>query len=447
MRHIFIASVGGAPQVVTETLWALMHPHKLLSADDVPREPVVPDEVIMLTTSFRGLGPTFKSKSDRLNTTRDKILELYKQYGHPVPKINTLKQQVVRDSAGKEIDDIRNINQNAAFADAITAIMARLKKRRKREPLTLHMSLAGGRKTMSSLYHAVMLYYGTEKDELTHVLVENTLLETASDFWWPDQKQATVNGYSAKEGKIVKLSTAAQMDAEGSQYDSAQLDLVTVPFDPLGRLIPDIDQRFATYEKLILHQRWERNSEPVVFHRRSRTISVSGEDVALSPATFAILFTLAAARKQNWTSPYDNQIAGLQGNVLTNDIRYGLDNNAVPRETRALKLLGQLFDEWEDAISWENRPDGEPGNFLKDTLNWPPPDSDEKELKTPFDGALGNLRKELKKKGKEHYFPAFLSGIGVTTRKKKISLVDGYEMSTSFIGLDVDPGRIKFCDD
>ena len=443
MKHVFIASVGGAPQVVTETLWALMHPHKMLSADSQGRDPVVPGEIIMFTTAFKGLGNTFASKKERLEMTRDKIVELYRQYGHPPPKFSPSPALVVRGPDGKELQDIRDAEENACFADAVVTVMTGLTKRRRREDLILHVSLAGGRKTMSSYLHWAMITFGTGHDELTHVLVENTNLESAGDFWWPDQAQKLVYSHVAKQ----ELSTDAQMDARGNIGDAARLDLVRVPFDPLGRTVPDIDRRYANFADLMAYQEWERAGEPIIFHLKSHAITVAGKRMVIHNAAFAVLFVAAKARKERWTSPYDNQIPGLEGRILAYDIRYGLDHLGKPRDSKARQAVDALYKYW-----WESTPQEErfgrskPTNFIVDSEQLSPPKSGEKDGSGVKD-ALGDLNRELKNLATSHYLPEALREIKHKVVRKTIELDGGYKMSMNHFGLDFDPDRIDFRDD
>ena len=436
MKHIFIASVGGAPQVVTETLWALMHPHKMLSAESQARDPVVPDEIIMLTTAFKGLGATFSSKKKRLDVTRAKINALYRQYEHQLPKINSNRAQVVRSGDGKELEDIRNAEENAAFADAVVAVMTDLQQRRKKEALTLHVSLAGGRKTMSSYLYWGIINFGTEYDELTHVLVENHFLESAADFWWPNQEKKTVYSYAAKQN----LSTDAQMDASGNLGDAARLDLVRVPFDPLKRTIPDIASRFANFTDLVAYQEWERNGGPIVFHLASHALNVAGKRITLTRSSFAILSTFATAAIENWNAKSHNEFPMLLGKVLMDDMRFGLDENGQRRDTKTIGYLEGLFERYEAIDEEEGLHDPSDKferGFFDDTMRESRP-VNEKASKTVFDGALGNLNKELKALAKQYYLPAAL----LTLRGKKVK-----GLPSAVIGLEFNPDRIELRDD
>ncbi|MBV1868709.1 MAG: hypothetical protein KUG69_12520 [Marinosulfonomonas sp.] len=52
MKTILVSSLGGTPQVVTETLWALMNPHLLIDETHRDRDAVFPKKIHILTTAF-----------------------------------------------------------------------------------------------------------------------------------------------------------------------------------------------------------------------------------------------------------------------------------------------------------------------------------------------------------------------------------------------------------
>ena len=85
MKHILVASLGGAPQVITETLWAMMNPDRLFDPAHRDRKPVAPEEIHILATSFY-MQP-FSSVEERNAAIREKIGVLYAQYGRKPPHI------------------------------------------------------------------------------------------------------------------------------------------------------------------------------------------------------------------------------------------------------------------------------------------------------------------------------------------------------------------------
>ncbi len=70
-----------------------------------------------------------------------------------------------------------------AFGDAVCEVVQR---ETRDDGAVVHLSLAGGRKTMSFHGGAAMTLFGRPQDELSHVLVHPPALERPeADFWWP----------------------------------------------------------------------------------------------------------------------------------------------------------------------------------------------------------------------------------------------------------------------
>ena len=155
-KNILIATVGASPAVVTETLWALMNPEKLRSGRN--RERFVPDTVHVITTKH----------GQRLFRHFDlgrRIEELYRQHGETPPAVHVDVPEV----DGEPINDIRTQMENIAYADHLSAM---LRNYTAAPETKVHVSIAGGRKTMTSFGHTALMFLGRPQDELSHVLVE-----------------------------------------------------------------------------------------------------------------------------------------------------------------------------------------------------------------------------------------------------------------------------------
>jgi CRISPR-associated protein (TIGR02584 family) len=151
---------GLSPQVVTETIWALAQ-----------REPpAAPQEIVLLTTApgeavaQRLLPPALRELSAQLGVAL------------PPPEI-----QVMRDRRGQPLDDISSTDDNQAAADAITAA---IRVATADPDVQLHVSIAGGRKTMGCLAGMALSLFGRAQDQLTHVLVD-ARFQAREDFFFP----------------------------------------------------------------------------------------------------------------------------------------------------------------------------------------------------------------------------------------------------------------------
>lgn len=159
-RLRLLAITGLSPQVVTETIWALVR--------GIPS--TTPQEIVLLTTA-QG-----EAVAHRLLPAA--LAELSDQLGVTLPEPEILP---MRDRSGRPLDDIASRDDNQAAADAITAAI----RAATADPdLQLHVSIAGGRKTMGCLAGMALSLFGRAQDRLTHVLVD-ARFQAREDFFFP----------------------------------------------------------------------------------------------------------------------------------------------------------------------------------------------------------------------------------------------------------------------
>ena len=155
-RTILVAGMGTSPAVLTNAVWALAH----------QRMPVVPDEVVVLITKD---GKALLKKelleggvwADMLKyLEREKIdIEWKLVFGET-------SIRVIPDACGNELDDLRTGEDNLRAADFM---LAQLRQYTEDSGVDLHVSIAGGRKTMSALPFLCMTLLGREDDKVCHV--------------------------------------------------------------------------------------------------------------------------------------------------------------------------------------------------------------------------------------------------------------------------------------
>jgi CRISPR-associated protein (TIGR02584 family) len=174
-RHILLAVTGMTPQIVTETLYALA------VAPGAGQRAFIPTEIHLITTSEGAK----LARTALLHPDGGKfhaLLADYPQLGHPV--FDDANIHVIGDAAGQPLADIRTPEENASAADSITALMAQLTRDDKAR---LHVSIAGGRKTMGFYLGYAFSLFARPQDELSHVLVSSPF-ENLSDFFFPPAK-------------------------------------------------------------------------------------------------------------------------------------------------------------------------------------------------------------------------------------------------------------------
>lgn len=216
---VLIITVGGTPQVVTETVYALITSPK----------PWFPDRIILATTAqaagqFENGNP--KTGLAALTGPSGRLRAMYECLGcvgrHVEPEI-----WAARRPSGALIDDIRSNDEVSAFANTLLRVVREVTSD---ERTDLHLSLAGGRKTMSFIAGTVMSIYGRAGHVLSHALIEPQGFEFAAHFWWPGQPDP-----------VPILDRQGSPTGETLDPSTARVVLHTTPFIRLRAYLPDTD--------------------------------------------------------------------------------------------------------------------------------------------------------------------------------------------------------------
>jgi CRISPR-associated protein (TIGR02584 family) len=175
-RRVLLAVTGLSPQIVTETLYALA-----IRADP----PWLPTQIRLLTTA-RG------AEHARLNLLSQEpgwFHRLRADYGLPDIRFDAECIEVIRDGAGQPLEDIRSQADNDATADALTEAVRALTA----DPdCALHVSIAGGRKTMGYYLGYALSLFGRPQDRLSHVLVSPPF-ESHPLFYYPSPGERVIH--------------------------------------------------------------------------------------------------------------------------------------------------------------------------------------------------------------------------------------------------------------
>ena len=270
-RKILVAGMGTSPAVLTNAVWALAH----------QSEPVVPDEIVVFIT--KDGKPLIKKElfdggvwADMLKClTRDGIeVEGKLMFGET-------SIRSIPDAKGNEIYDLRTGEDNLRAADFM---LAQLRQYTEDSGVELHVSIAGGRKTMSALLLSCMTLLGREDDKVYHVLLP------------PEFEGGTEPVfYFSKKGTKYKSRVT------GKTYQGAkvQSELFEVPFVRMRGWYQD---KFKTippsYRTLILCV--QEVAPPAVAYPEIEIdawngwVKVDGRVVSMSKSCFATLYLLAS---------------------------------------------------------------------------------------------------------------------------------------------------------
>ncbi|MFN3450368.1 MAG: CRISPR-associated ring nuclease Csm6 [Roseococcus sp.] len=246
-----LALIGLSPQVVTETIWCMAQ----------GPSPRLPRRITLLTT---GAGRTQAEA-----VLPGALGALGAQIGAALP---SPEWKVLAGPDGRPLEDIVTEADNRHAADAIFAALAEATL----DPeVDVHVSIAGGRKTMGALAALALSLCGREGDGLSHVLVDPRFLGRA-DFFFPPDPPATL---PLPEGGAISTAEAG-------------LTLAEIPFVRLrGQWRPERDAGpFAA----AVAAAQQRLSPPRLRLEVARREAVLGDRrLSLAPTLFGALLWLA----------------------------------------------------------------------------------------------------------------------------------------------------------
>ncbi len=268
-RRVLLAVTGLSPQIVTETLYALA-----VRADP----PWLPTEIRLLTTA-RG------AEHARLNLLSQEpgwFHRLRADYALPDIRFDAECIEVVRDGAGEPLKDIRSQADNDATADALTEAVRALTA----DPdSALHVSIAGGRKTMGYYLGYALSLFGRPQDRLSHVLVSPPF-ESYPLFYYP----------SAGERVIHTLGPSPRpLDCR-----QAEVTLAEIPFVRLREGLPNaLLAGRARFSGTVAALNRVFGPPALTLDLPARRIRAGGIDLVLPPAELAFLSLFARRAKRD----------------------------------------------------------------------------------------------------------------------------------------------------
>ncbi len=168
-KRILLAVSGMSPQILTETLYALAVVNQQAA--------FVPTAIHLITTQEGRR----RANLELLHLKTGKFHQFCRDYRFNDIQFDENNIHVIVDEQGKLLDDIVTPQQNEAAADFITDIVSRLTRD---EDSAIHVSIAGGRKTMGYYLGYALSLYGRQQDRLSHVLVTERY-EGLHDFFYP----------------------------------------------------------------------------------------------------------------------------------------------------------------------------------------------------------------------------------------------------------------------
>ena len=263
-RRILLAVTGLTPQVVTETIYALAvrrHP------------PFVPTEVVLVTTAEGAE----RARLSLLSEDPGWLARLQRDYGLPPIGFATDRIHVLRDGSAATLGDIRHLADNAIAADLITE---KVRAFTADPESALHVSIAGGRKTMGYYAGYALSLFGRHQDRLSHALVPEPF-ESSWDFFYPTPYSRVI---TTRDNKLADTA-------------EAEVTLAEIPFVSLRDGLPKrLIDGTATFGETVSAAQRALAPPELILDLEGGQIRAGGETVTLPPAVLAFYALMARRR-------------------------------------------------------------------------------------------------------------------------------------------------------
>ncbi|WP_172202824.1 CRISPR-associated ring nuclease Csm6 [Niveibacterium sp. COAC-50] len=320
-----LAVTGMTPQVLTETLFALVRPES--------GEPFVPTEIHVLTTA-EGMR---QIELRLLDLASGHFHALCRDYGLPPIAFDRSHIQTLTDAQGDELEDIRSPEESQRAADAI---MDWVRSHTQDADCAVHVSLAGGRKTMGFYAGYALSLFGREQDRLSHVLV-SAPFEQIPDFFYPPPQPRVLQ-------TADKLRTARSSDA--------RIFLADIPFVRLRYGLPEPVKTGTTgFSATVVAAQSGLGPIGIELDVPRQVLRCGGRDVALAPQLFAFYLWHARRAKALGAAAFISQrdADDVIGDFLACYLEVLEWDDAHPDFIKLRKALEHGFDKdtWAERVS------------------------------------------------------------------------------------------------
>lgn len=274
-RHILLCVVGMTPQIITETLYVLTQEH----GEHI-------DEVRVITT----LAGRNRVMQDLLSPGTGKFFEFCREYGIDEKRLRFDETciSLLHTSDGSTLDDIRTVADNESAANWICKIVRQLTN----DPGTrLHVSAAGGRKTMAIYLTAAMQMFGRSDDRLSHVLVSEDFEGHTEFYYIPREPRELL--VKDRQGTVIKSINTSD----------ARIHLADIPFVRLRGVLADWLRDSYSYGDFVRKAQEDldllESAHDLTLDANTKSITVGTRTAKLSEAEFFYYTLFAYYRKEH----------------------------------------------------------------------------------------------------------------------------------------------------
>ncbi len=258
-KRILLAVSGMSPQILTETLYAIAVTEK--------ETPFIPTEIHLISTSEGAR----RAVLELLHPQTGKFHQFCRDYTLTGIEFNEHNVYAIENKNGDPLSDIKTPENNEAAADFITEIVSQLTRD---ENAALHVSIAGGRKTMGYYLGYALSLYGRAQDRLSHVLISENY-EGLHDFFYP-----TIESHVIYDRNKNPLDT-----------QKAEVMLAEIPFVRLRTGLPEhlLNGKAGFSETIELARNFDVTPQLTV-DLKQRCFYANSVQVKMSSVNFAFYF-------------------------------------------------------------------------------------------------------------------------------------------------------------
>jgi len=201
---------------------------------------------------------------------------LCQEYEIPPIAFDQRNIHILRNSKDEKLKDIRTPQDNQAAADFIIEKVRAFTADAETE---LHVSMAGGRKTMGFYVGYALSLFGRKQDRLSHVLV-NAPFESHPEFYYP-----------TRESHVIHLQGAGNKPIDTCK---AEITLANIPFVRMQEGIHEqLDSGKLTYSKIVASAQSGISQLKLRFWPRQKRIEAHRTEIKLSASEYAFYWWLA----------------------------------------------------------------------------------------------------------------------------------------------------------
>lgn len=260
-RRILLVVTGLTPQVVTETLYALAVTQE---------QKFIPTEIHVITTAEGAQ----RVRLSLLDTHAGHFYALCREYALPAILFPVSNVHIIPDLHGQPLADIRTPEDNLRAADFISHLVRGFCCD---DNAALHISIAGGRKSMGFFVGYALSLFGRMQDCLSHVLV-NDPFESLTDFFYPP-----------KQGRVLHDRNQRPVHS-----NDARIMLADIPFVRLRSGVPaTLLSGDFSFAETVSEVQSGLNFTSLAFDCQKRAICCSGQWIELPPSLFSFYLWLA----------------------------------------------------------------------------------------------------------------------------------------------------------